>query len=239
MVLKRIIRQYLNQHLPENIMPAQKLDRKAKKIVQNQNYFRYVPLRKRIKKADSYLKKFQIYPVDDNVDQLKQKFNQDHLKIKYHPFFEYIEQCSTSITHVEKSKIHHKTELCKDYFLRDLSPHSEKNLILSNQWTGLDINSLTLPSRCYKLQKAKYYLYSLSHHKVGFARKYDRQRPSSIYKSQLMERKKLGLLYGNLSKKEIYRTIETAEKYRGVFRENVLRVLESRLDVILYRIWLF
>jgi hypothetical protein len=29
--LKRIIRQYLNQHLPENIMPAQKLDRKAKK----------------------------------------------------------------------------------------------------------------------------------------------------------------------------------------------------------------
>lgn len=239
MVLKRIIRQYLNQHLPENIMPAQKLDRKARKIVENQNYFRYVPLRRRIKKADSYLKNFQIYPVNDNVDPLKQKFNQDHLKIKYHPFFEYIEQCSTSITHLEKSYTHHKTELCRDYFLRHFSPPLEKNLILSNHWTGVDINSLTLPSRFYKLQKAKYYLYSLSHHKVGFARKYDRQRPSSIYKSQLMERKKLGLLYGNLSKKEIYRTIETAEKYRGVFRENVLRILESRLDVILHRIGFF
>ena len=237
MVLKRIIRQYLNQHLPENIMPAQKLDRKAKKIVENQNYFRYVPLRKRIKKADSYLKNF--HPVNENVDQLKQKYNQDHLKIKSHPFFKYIEQCSTSITHVEKSYIHHKTELCKDYFLRHLSSQLEKNVILSNQWTGVDIRSLTLPSRFYKLQKAKYYLYSLSQYKVGFARKYDRQRPSSIYKSQLMERKKLGLLYGNLSKKEIYRTIETAEKYRGVFRENVLRVLESRLDVILYRIGFF
>ncbi len=239
MVLKRIIRQYLNQHLPENIMPAQKLDRKAKKIVQNQNYFRYVPLRKRIKKADSYLRNLQIYPVNDNVDQLKQKFNQDHLKTKYHPFFKYIEQCSTSITHLEKSYIHHRTELCKDYFLTDFSSQLEENLILSNQWTGVNINSLTLPSRFYKLQKAKYYLYSLSQYKVGFARKYDRQRPSSIYKSQLMERKKLGLLYGNLSKKEIYRTIETAEKYRGVFRENVLRVLESRLDVILYRIGFF
>ena len=33
MFLKRIIRQYLNQHLPENIKPGQRLDRKAKKII--------------------------------------------------------------------------------------------------------------------------------------------------------------------------------------------------------------
>ena len=60
-----------------------------------------------------------------------------------------------------------------------------------------------------------------------------------IYKSAINRTQKLGLLYGNLSKKEIFRTIQRAEKYRGVLRENILRVLESRLDVILYRIGFF
>lgn len=239
MVLKRIIRQFLNQHFPENIIPAKKLDRKSKKILENQNYFRYIPLLRRIKKAQSYLKKSQIYRVNDKIDQSTHQYNHDQLKNQYHPFFKDIEQCSTSITCVDTSTIHRKTELCKDYSINQFSPDLYKNIIPFNQWTGIDINCLTLRNKFYRLQKARYYLYSLSQYKAGFARKYDRRDPSSFYKSQLMERKKLGLLYGNLSKKEIYRTIQRAEKYRGVLRENILRLLESRLDVILYRIGFF
>lgn len=239
MVLKRIIRQFLNQHLAENIKPGQRFDRKAKKIVQNRNYFRYIPLLKRIKRVHSYLKNSQIYSLNENINQLKYKYKQDLIETKYDPFFKYLERCSTLIKNVDKSSIHHKTELCQDDNVNNLTCNVNKIIISPNRWTGLDINWLTLPSRFYDLQKARYYLYTLNQYKVGFARKYDRRDPSSIYKSQLMERKKLGLLYGNLSKKEIYRTIQRAEKYRGVLRENVLRMLESRLDVILYRIGFF
>ena len=239
MVLKRIIRQYLNQHLPENIKPGQRLDRKAKKIIQNQNYFRYIPLFKRIKRAHSYLKNSQVYSVNENRNQVKYKCKQIRLKSKYNAFFKNIHQCGTLIKKIDKSSIHFKTELGKDYFVNNLTCNINKELISSNQWTGLDINYLTWGSSFYKLQTAKYYLYTLNQYKVGFARKHDRRDLSSIYKSQLIERKKLGLLYGNLSKKEIFRTIQRAEKYRGVLRENILRVLESRLDVILYRIGFF
>ncbi len=239
MVLKRIIRQFLNQHLSENIRPGQKFDRKAKKIVQNRNYFRYIPLRKRIGRVHSYLKNSQIYSLNDKINQVKYKYNKDPIESKYDPFFKYIERCSTLIKNVEKSSTHYKSELCQDESVNNLTCKVNKRFRPRNQWTGLDVNWLRWPSRLYKSQKSRYYLYTLNQYKVGFARKYDRRDASSIYKSQLMERKKLGLLYGNLSKKEIYRTIQRAEKFRGVFRENVLRVLESRLDVILYRIGFF
>ena len=239
MVLKRIIRQYLNQHLPENIKPGQRLDRKAKKIIQNQNYFRYIPLLKRIKRAHSYLKYSQVSGVNKNRNQVKYKSKQIRLKSKYNAFFKNIHQCGTLIKKTDKSSLHFKTELGKDYFVNNLTCNINKELISSNQWTGLDINYLTWRSSFYKFKRSKYYLYTLNQYKVGFARKHDRRDLSSIYKSQLIERKKLGLLYGNLSKKEIFRTIQRAEKYRGVLRENILRVLESRLDVILYRIGFF
>jgi ribosomal protein S4 len=239
MVLKRIIRQYLNQHLPENIKPGQRLDRKAKKIIQNQNYFRYIPLFKRIKRAHSYLKYSQVSSVNENRNQVKYKSKQIRLKSKYNAFFKNIHQCGTLIKKTDKSSLHFKTELGKDYFVNNLTCNINKELISSNQWTGLDINYLTWRSSFYKFKTSKYYLYTLNQYKVGFARKHDRRDLSSIYKSQLIERKKLGLLYGNLSKKEIFRTIQRAEKYRGVLRENILRVLESRLDVILYRIGFF
>ena len=239
MVLKRIIRQYLNQHLPENIKPGQRLDRKAKKIIQNRNYFRYIPLFKRIKRAHSYLKKSQVSSVNENKNQVKYKSKQIRLKSKYNAFFKNIHQCRTLIKKPDKSSLHFKTELGKDYFVNNLTCNINKEIISANQWTGLDIHYLTWRSRFYKFKTSKYYLYTLNQYKVGFARKHDRRDLSSIYKSQLIERKKLGLLYGNLSKKEIFRTIQRAEKYRGVLRENILRVLESRLDVILYRIGFF
>ena len=95
MVLKRIIRQYLNQHLPENIKPGQRLDRKAKKIIQNRNYFRYIPLFKRIKRAHSYLKNSQVSSVNENKNQVKYKSKQIRLKSKYNAFFKNIHQCGT------------------------------------------------------------------------------------------------------------------------------------------------
>lgn len=52
MVLKRIIRQYLNQHVPENIRPTQKLDRKSTKILKDLTYFNKTPILVRISRGE-------------------------------------------------------------------------------------------------------------------------------------------------------------------------------------------
>jgi ribosomal protein S4 len=55
------------------------------------------------------------------------------------------------------------------------------------------------------------------------------------YKAQLFERKKLSLLYGNLSKKTIEKTIQKASRQSGLFHERLFSLFESRLDVVLFR----
>lgn len=56
-----------------------------------------------------------------------------------------------------------------------------------------------------------------------------------VYKAQLLERKKLALFYGNLSKRSLEKILRQAALSPGFFHERLLTLLESRLDVILYR----
>ena len=238
MVLKRIIRQYLNQHVPENIRPTQKLDRKSTKILKDLTYFNKTPILVRISRGERKLKNSRIFPLTSAADQVEHEYSGNLLKMQHDPFLKDIQQSPTFTQGLEKSNVHHQTKLCKDYFLENISHNVNKNIISANQWTGLDINRLTLRTRYYKIRKNKELLFPLNRYRAALKNKNRRYR-SSIYKLQLKERKKLSLLYGNLSKKEIYRTIQKAEKYRGALRDNILRVLESRLDVILYRVGFF
>ena len=66
-----------------------------------------------------------------------------------------------------------------------------------------------------------------------------RQIKTSEFKNQLKERKKLSILYGNLSKKQIKKLYFQANEYQGEKKANWLRLLESRLDVVLFRICFF
>ena len=238
MVLKRIIRQYLNQHFPENLRPTQKLDRKSAKIIENQNHFNNTPLIVRTTRAHRKLERSRIFPLIPSTDKMEYEYSGNLLKIQHDPFFKEIQRSSTFTHSLEKSTIHYQTKWCKDSFLNSITHNVDKNIISSNQWTGLDINRLTSRTKYYNVWKTRKCLYSLNQYKSALGNKNRRNR-SSIYKLQLRERKKLALLYGNLSKKEIYRTIQIAEKYRGALRDNIFRVLESRLDVILYRVGFF
>ena len=62
---------------------------------------------------------------------------------------------------------------------------------------------------------------------------------SSPLLSQLMERKKLRILYGNLSNREMNGLIRRSTRNRGGTNDNLFRLLESRLDVVLWRIGFF
>lgn len=65
----------------------------------------------------------------------------------------------------------------------------------------------------------------------------DRRRKSSEYGIQLQEKQKMRFMYG-LTEKQFKRTFERAEKMPGIAGENFLRLLESRLDNVVYRMGL-
>lgn len=66
----------------------------------------------------------------------------------------------------------------------------------------------------------------------------DRKRgKASEYKLQLMEKQKVRLMYG-VNEKQFKLTFNKAAKMKGIQGENFLKILESRLDNIVYRMGL-
>jgi small subunit ribosomal protein S4 len=62
----------------------------------------------------------------------------------------------------------------------------------------------------------------------------DRKKMSD-YGTQLQEKQKVRFMYG-LNEKQFRKTFNEAEKMKGVHGENFLRLLESRLDNLVYRL---
>lgn len=60
---------------------------------------------------------------------------------------------------------------------------------------------------------------------------------ASEYKMQLMEKQKVRLMYG-VNEKQFRLTFEKAAKMKGIQGENFLKLLESRLDNVVYRMGL-
>ena len=65
----------------------------------------------------------------------------------------------------------------------------------------------------------------------------DRRRKLSEYGVQLQEKQKVRFMYG-LNEKQFKKTFERASKMKGIAGENLLRLLESRLDNVVYRMGL-
>ena len=63
----------------------------------------------------------------------------------------------------------------------------------------------------------------------------DRRKKLSEYGVQLQEKQKVRFMYG-LNEKQFRKTFEEAGKMKGVHGENFLRLLESRLDNLVYRL---
>ena len=61
-----------------------------------------------------------------------------------------------------------------------------------------------------------------------------RRKKISEYGIQLQEKQKVRFMYG-LNEKQFRRTFEKASKMKGIAGENFLRLLESRLDNLVYR----
>jgi small subunit ribosomal protein S4 len=65
----------------------------------------------------------------------------------------------------------------------------------------------------------------------------DRKKKSSEYGVQLQEKQKVRYMYG-LTEKQFHKVFDKAQKMHGIAGENLLVLLESRLDNIVYRLGL-
>ena len=65
----------------------------------------------------------------------------------------------------------------------------------------------------------------------------DRKSKLSEYGIQLVEKQKMKFVYG-ISEKQLQKTFEKAGKLKGIHGENLFKLLESRLDNIVYRMGL-
>lgn len=65
----------------------------------------------------------------------------------------------------------------------------------------------------------------------------DRRKKLSEYGIQLQEKQKVRILYG-LNEKQFHKVFDKASKMKGVAGENLLFLLESRLDNLVYRMGL-
>ncbi|HPE14884.1 MAG TPA: 30S ribosomal protein S4 [Bacilli bacterium] len=63
----------------------------------------------------------------------------------------------------------------------------------------------------------------------------ERKRKGSNYSEQLKEKQKARFMYG-LNERQFRKTFEEAGKMQGVHGDNLLRLLESRLDNLVYRL---
>ncbi len=63
----------------------------------------------------------------------------------------------------------------------------------------------------------------------------DRRKKLSEYGIQLQEKQKVRTMYG-LNEKQFHKTFDRASKMQGITGENLLVLLESRLDNIVYRL---
>lgn len=65
----------------------------------------------------------------------------------------------------------------------------------------------------------------------------DRRKKLSEYGIQLQEKQKVRIMYG-LNEKQFHKLFERASKMKGVAGDNMLKLLESRLDNVVYRMGL-
>src|SRR5947209_3841962 len=223
---------YLTQNFPENLLPNKKLTKKGRSLINQKTR----SFQNRIKNHLKNLRKLIIRDLN-RKSNFNDNFYSLHLKnYKNKNFLNYGKILYNGIPSGEKSVI------LLSIFL---------NLIPSVLRTGRkaaaashgNFSKLYTSDPSFRREdKFPKFKYSLEQILSEFYKKNSQPsggRKQSFFKELLMEQKKLSIIYGNLSIKEIQKSVLEAKKKNGNFEENIIKKLESRLDVVLYRICFF
>jgi ribosomal protein S4 len=127
----------------------------------------------------------------------------------------------------------------KTLYIRKNIRKTENQIIKQNKISN-NSNKLEYFSNLSKQNKhSSKFLFSLDQIKYKLTKKQAHHRKFSDFKNQLKERKKLSILYGNLPKKQIKNCYEKACQLQGKIHEKFLFFLETRLDIVVFRICFF
>ena len=212
-LLLKTTREYLQSSFPENLLPTKKIRQKKAFLYKNRN------LRTQIIKA-----KQQIFKQYSN--STKKLFLS---KIFYNPKnFNYNHNFQgATITNSYRDKT--KSSM-QNFPVAPLSfPSLSSTVALPStaraKGQGNGPDTIKIP-----------FLFSTSQINYELSKKTKR---FSDFKNQLKERKKLALLYGKLSRKNIQKTLKKASQLSGKKNDNFFFLLEARLDVVLFRACFF
>ena len=111
--------------------------------------------------------------------------------------------------------------------------------IMSNLYVKKQKEYLKNTQKAYRKPITTKYIFSLHQLQAEFQKKQSQYRKNSHFKNLLFERKKCSLIYGCLGEKQMQKLINMAKHFDGKFDENFIKIVESRLDVALYRICFF
>ena len=132
------------------------------------------------------------------------------------------------------------SEVITNYTVGGASPRESRSEAQAGQGSAKQplsierlVSNKTTPLSSFKWRKGAS-LYSCFQLEGSLSKQQEKR--SSPFLLQLLERKKLRILYGNLSNREINAVIKQAKINRGGLGDNIFRLIESRLDVVLRKI---
>lgn len=214
-ILNRFTHPFLSYSFPENIKPSQKLNKKAEKIIQYKKRF----LSKTAKAAQNNIIRQSLLALylQQNKKNLVKNFDLDNLWLQNRQHQLLQQTLFPLIQRLQKQPVA-TASASAGYF----------------KFSGKKV--LTL----FKKQNRKLsFLFALAQLKLELAKKQAQfiNPLYSDYKMRFLERKKLSFFYGNLTKKQLQKIRNQAKSAHSRTAEKFLALLESRLDVILYRIY--
>ena len=220
--LNKIRYPFLRGPFAENPLPFKKLNRKAKKYSQLANKR---GLAKKINDIENNL--IETFAVTKKRNTVRKKstvedYKQIHNIIKpssLNTFFLKDTKNKTNAVEIAKEGIQgceKKKSLCREF--------------------SFEKKTRSLAAQGVRQSK---YMFSLEQLKAEFSRKQKQHNKSSSFKILLEERKKCSIAYGCLNKKQMQKIFIQAKKFEGKFDENFIKIVESRLDVALFRICFF
>jgi ribosomal protein S4 len=223
---KKAIRQYLLSKIPENFSPKKTLGRSEKRylskfhsLIGHRGYERKRILSSIIAKEMARVTRIRACNQQkgwSNINTLEQGL-----------------LTNNPIRFYDRSlKINHKSPIVTTPTNIDSSFHQQsspnrKVLTVHNNQSGRQ-------SQKHHERKPKTEYLTSVLQMIGGMTKRDRSRSSPLLK-QILETRKIRILYGNLRNREIKTLAQIATTMRGEKSQNIFKLLESRLDVVLYR----
>ena len=237
--LNRVQHIYLHKRLPENLVPWKVLKKSIKQTQctnQNKKAVAFPPLLKKAARGIHQKKLVLRFAPSLKIDVLERGSlvsTPRSLKV----WASNVNRLSCSLKIDKKSTTKKISPFQSD--LWSLAPReAETRRGLVKQPSGIErlVSNKSIPLSSFKWRKGAS-LYSYFQLEGSLSKQQEKR--SSPFLLQLLERKKLRILYGNLSNREINTVIKQAKIHRGGLSDNIFRLLESRLDVVLCKIGFF